>query len=226
MLSLIVGVFLSVLPERYRSRFASDANLGRGAVFSGFAQLLLCLGLLIFRYLIFGHQIMFGKGMETIGLAAMEKGGETAVMGLGPIMLFAYLLQPLSLLLIYFTLEGLVRGVAAAITGEVVPSLPLQVTAWVQGKAVERAKESAMGARIVDEVQLLPGPDYDLMIKSCRPKHWDHMLTISYQDRFYELAAEVEQKSPRRFVYLLRKTPSGKVIRGLYSYDPSEVLHQ
>jgi len=226
MFHLLLGAVLAFLPQAYRGRLATDADLSRGSMLSGLLQALFCLAYLIYRYLIYGHQMMFGKGMETVGLSALEKGGETALMGLGPIMLFAFLLQPLSIMLIYFLFEGIVRGAAATVTGEVVPTLPLQIVYVIHSAIQAKAKEAAMGPRVIDLVQLLPGPDYDLMIESCRPKRWDKLLTISYQDKFYELVTDVEQTPPRRFVYLLRKNPESKVIRGLYSYDPSEVMEK
>jgi hypothetical protein len=64
----------------------------------------------------------------------------------------------------------------------------------------------------------------ELRIASCRPKDWNAALTISYEDHLYEVARSFEEAPPRRFVYLLRRAPQSKVVRGLYHYDPNEVL--
>jgi len=50
------------------------------------------------------------------------------------------------------------------------------------------------------------------------------MITVAYQDELYEVAAAQEGHPPRPFVYLLRKKPDHKVIRGIHHYDPEEAL--
>ncbi|HEY5163101.1 MAG TPA: hypothetical protein VII81_08820, partial [Terriglobales bacterium] len=76
----------------------------------------------------------------------------------------------------------------------------------------------------VDLVQ--PGSgDFALVIASCRPKPWNNMTTISYEEKLYELAREAQAQPPRRWVYILRKRPESKIIRGaLYQYRPDEVM--
>jgi hypothetical protein len=70
------------------------------------------------------------------------------------------------------------------------------------------------------------GTDYDLRIESCRPKPWTALTTISYNDQLYEVAREFTGSPPRRFVYLLRKAPERKLVRGLHHYSPEETLHK
>lgn len=80
-----------------------------------------------------------------------------------------------------------------------------------------------MGARVRDEVQ----SEHDgawLQIPSCRPKSWNQLTTISCAGALYELFSQRTEKSPRPFVYVLRKKPSTAVIRGICPYDPEQVL--
>jgi hypothetical protein len=66
---------------------------------------------------------------------------------------------------------------------------------------------------------------YDLLIASCRPKEgWNHLMTVTYQGQLYEVTHHEQGGPPRRFLYHLKGKPEGKVVRGLYHYDPAEVL--
>jgi len=84
-----------------------------------------------------------------------------------------------------------------------------------------------MGPRVADGVERGDGKQYDLRIASCRQKsNWDRLLTVAYEGEFYEVVQEESGSPPRRFVYLLRKIPPSKVIRGLHHYHPEEVLEK
>ncbi|HUQ50387.1 MAG TPA: hypothetical protein VM056_06710 [Terriglobales bacterium] len=67
------------------------------------------------------------------------------------------------------------------------------------------------------------GDEY-LLIESCRPKKWDTLLTISYEEQMYELESCAEQFPPRPFIYRLRRIPPNKLIRGIHLYRPEETL--
>src|SRR6185312_16823461 len=93
-----------------------------------------------------------------------------------------------------------------------------------QTKLVVVKRERELGPPVPDLVQ--PGSgDFALVIASCRPKSWTAMTTISYEGRLYELVREDSAQPPRRWVYVLRKRPEGKVVRGsIYQYRPDELL--
>jgi hypothetical protein len=227
-LSYLAGILIALLPRRYR-RWVEERGAGHlaaSATASGALQFLGCLGAFIWRFLLFRQQRIDQWATEVIG-----KGGEEIFLArgagytIGFMTTLEYLLQPLSLLLIYFTLEGAVRMLAGMITCEVVGTLPLQGVAWLHGKAEARWGEYRLGPRIVDLVQKGDGAGCDLRILSCRPKKtWDRMMTIVYDDVFYELAGEERGPVPRQFIYLLRRIPEGKIIRGYHYYRPDEPL--
>ncbi len=217
----ILGLVASLLPERWRPvGLVSWPN----SFASGIAQLLTCGTVVLYRYFVYANARMM-LVPASVTLSAAERNGETAVMGLGIIILIEYLIHPVTILLIYFCIEGLVRAVAAYIGGETVGTLPLVLLAWVAQKYTARSYERSLGKRVPDVVEK-PGPaGYDLRIASCRPKlGWDRLLTISYEDELYEVAEQESGSPPFQFVYLLRKKPEGKVIRGLHRYDPAEVM--
>ena len=202
----------------------SEMSTPRAAVVSGLAQLLACVFILLVRYLHFVGA-RFASIPSSTAAKAVEIHGETAVMTLGLIVLMEYLVHPLTLLLLYFALEGLVRATAGLVTQEIVPTLPLALAARLQSRVQAAWYERSLGERIPDTVQR-PGPEgFDLLISSCRPKpSWDHLITISLDDELYEVVAEEAGEPPLRFRYLLRKKPESKVVRGLHHYDPNEVL--
>lgn len=227
MLALLLSVFVSLVPRRYRRRFLDDpeVSMKRGALLSGIVELVLCAFLLWWRYPRF-----FAARMEEAHAAAMKVGGDRITegvyafgrTGLG---FFEYLIHPITLLLFYFVVEGAVRLATATITGEVLPTLPLQLVAWTHGWMDRKRHQRHLGPAIVDVVK--PGAvDYDLRIESCRPKPWTAFSTISYDDQLYEVLRSVDGPPPRRFVYLMRKAPLNKVIRGLHQYRPDETLEE
>jgi hypothetical protein len=79
---------------------------------------------------------------------------------------------------------------------------------------------------VADEVtRVTDTQDVDLVIASCRPKkEWHKLTSVAYQDEFFEIMDLQEGSPPRIFVYVLRKSPEGRVLRGIHHYDPEEVL--
>ena len=223
MTRFLISVVAALVPERYRARWEWGFVAPSAAITCGALQLFACLGLVLYRYVLFSNQRLFASPTN-VGLKAAETGGETAVMGMGMFVLAEYLIQPLTLLLLYFVIEGGIRVAAALATSEIVPTLPLQLIAMAHSRALLAKRERELGPPVVDLVQ--PGSgDFALVIASCRPKTWTKMNTISYDDHLYELVREVSAQPPRRWVYVLRKRPESKVVRGaIYQYSPDEVM--
>jgi hypothetical protein len=144
---------------------------------------------------------------------------------MGFTVLVEYAFSPLTLLLVYFSIEGVVRLFAALSVDECAGTMPLYLIAWGLDRAGEARKERQLGPRVPDEVQHCKGISYDLVIASCRPKRgWDRLITIEYEDQLYEIFEEKKGVPPRPHIYQLRHHPQGKVIRGLHHYHPHEAL--
>lgn len=228
MLGFLSGIVLSFLPKRYREWFPESMrwNLRLGAVLSGLVQCLGCLLIFSVRYLSFLQHRVGTLGGSAIARGAEEALGAPAVQyGMGYVSMVEYVFHPLSLLLIYFTLEGALRFYAAAITEEIVATLPLHIVAWAQERLGQVRAERALGPRVADIVQQVYSGDYDLRIFSCRPKrNWDRLITVSYEGQLYAVAGEQQGKPPYRFIYHLQKTRFGWIVRNIHHYDPQEVL--
>ena len=228
MLSFLAGIFLSLLPVRYRQWWepASTVHFRAATVVSGLIQLLGSVALIIYTYLSFIQERLGSMTDE-----ALAKGGLDAVavptvqFGMGYFALLEFAFRPLTLLLFYLFLEGAFRLVGAAFIEQILPTLPLHVVAWTQERVEQRQVERALGPLVVDTVTRGDGKEFDLRIATCRPKpNWDRLMTISYEDQLYEIAKQEEGPPPRRHIYHLRKLPEGKVVRGLHLYDPNEPL--
>jgi hypothetical protein len=226
MLTMLLSIVTSLLPARYRGRLfhASNLDVQRGALASSLLQIILPAGTLWLRY-----PAWYADYVGAIVQQVIDKGGDkgaqaSAALGAGTFSIFTYLVTPLSLFCIYFMLEGMVRLTAFVASKEVLPSFPLWIVELGHHALDVYRKERSYGPRVVDLVK--PGPTPELLIiESCRPKEWDTLLTIAYQDRMYEIESTAEQAPPRRFIYRLRLIPANKLIRGIHAYDPVDVLN-
>jgi hypothetical protein len=92
-------------------------------------------------------------------------------------------------------------------------------------RGVHRAGGKPQAGLVADEVTIRTS-EYDLQVASCRAKqHWKYPLTISYQERFYQVVSgEVLRHGPRPHVYFLRRLPADEIIKGLEQYDPAIAL--
>jgi len=200
-------------------------DAARGAFWSGIVESVLCLGAFCFRYLEFLQYRVGGFAEDLIHHSAEDAMGAVSVQfGSGMVSLGEYLIQPLSMALVYFSIEGTVRFVAATIQGEVVPTMPLQLVAWAHQGVARRRYETWLGEKVPDEVLRGSGQDFEYRVASCRPKPWTPSTTISYEEGLFEVFKQEQGEPPRRFIYLLKKAPAHKVVRGLHNYDPEEVL--
>lgn len=220
-LRFLISVVVALFPDRYRRRFAWKFVSTAGGVTSGALELATFLILILYRYFVYAHNRIFGGNPDVL-LAAAERGGQTAIMGSGMFVLAEYMIQPLTILFAYFAIEGVARLSAAVASGEVLPSMPLQLIAWAHGALETKQRERELGPPVEDLVQ--PGHgDFALVIASCRPKPWHAMTTISYGEKLYELVKEESAPPPRRWIYVLRKRPESKIVRGeIYEYRPDE----
>lgn len=223
----IFSIVASLFPERYRYGWFSDAEVSvkRGAIMSGWLEIVVAGMVLWLRYPAFLHsreQMMIDQVRAQGGADHLREG--FATFAVGPMAMFEYMVLPLSLLLLYLAAEGCVRLMAAAATGEVLPNAMLALLSGLHRLAGAQVVEIKMGARVSDAVAPGTSTEFDLRIDSCRPKRWTKITTIGYNDELYEVAKEFTGMPPRPYIYLLKRMPGGKVVRGIYHYDPNEAL--
>ena len=226
-MKVLLSIVVSLLPERYRRRWFADhdVDVKRGATVSSILQFGGGIAAFVAGYplYIWHRQAM----LEKMAHATTEyQQMEIAYRGVSNLTVVEYLLLPTTMLVMYLTAEGLVRMLGAVVAGEVLPSFPLAVASWVHGALERQHHERQMGPRIVDEVMTGISPEFDLRIDSCRPKPWTPLITIRYNDELFVLNKEMPGHPPRPYVYMLKKLPTGQMVRGLRDYDPAETLQK
>lgn len=228
MIQLLLGMLLSLLPKRYRDRLpaSAQADLRLGAIVSGLGASAVCLVTFIARYLDF-----FQTRVGDIGQRAIDRGVEGilaypyAQYGMGAATTIEFVLKPLSIALLYFGIEGMLRVLAAVTTHEITGTLPLYILASVEDRLSQARAERALGPRVPDIFEEVYSNEYDARIFTCRRRrHWDRMMTLSWNDQFYEVLGEQPGKAPRHFIYRLRKSSKGRTVRAVHHFDPGELM--
>ncbi len=227
MLNLLVSMVLSLLPSRWRRGWGADyaVDLERGALVSGLMQAIGCLIAFCVRYILFLDARVGDMTMKLVAKNAESVLDSTSIQfGMGFVTMLDYMVRPISLLLLYFTIEGVVRFTASFVSGEVMSTMPLHVVAWAGERYSQVAAERSLGPRVADEV-FADGAESEVVIFSCRPKPgWDHLMTVDYRGELYEIISQPPGVTPRRFGYRLRPMPLNKIVRGLERFNPDDVL--
>jgi hypothetical protein len=129
-----------------------------------------------------------------------------------------FLLQPYSLLLLQFVLEGALRALAAAIVDEILPSLPLAIATRLGRRLEPALRRRKVKYPLPDRIEQVGD---GLRIVSSHPKEdWHTSITVALGEELFDVAGEQKDLRAQEFVYELRPHPPGLVIRGLHRYDP------
>lgn len=213
--NLIAGVYYSLLPKRWWGRWqiASTSDFSRSAVISGLVEFVFFARLTLLWF----ARFMIGRSKLVAGVG-MNEGTQLWVLA---IFLVDFLIQPLSIVLVYFTVEGFVRGYTAWLHGTVLPTLPFHLIAKWQSRRDRQRNDKALGPLLADIVENLSV--IELRISSSRPKDWTTSTTVSYRGQMWELTAAEQVAGDRRFVYRLKIRSSNVAIRAIREYEPSDV---
>jgi len=216
---LVRDALLSFCPAGMRNIFkpGSTVDVNRAAFIIG-----------IFQAVAVGiFQVARYKSFVVLRLqqfAPVVRGSSEAVQTAGLLVVtLEFLIQPWSLLLNYFFLEGLVRMLSAGVFEEPLCSLPMflgfRFTTFVRRKRAERQVAPA----IPDSLEILD--EERLRIASCSPKPgWNATVTVGVRGTWYEVEKTQQALPPRRFVYTLRRCPIGRVLRAYQEYDAESAL--
>ncbi len=218
----ILGPFAALLPRRWRGRIFPSApeQLARTAILSGILETVLALAGLVVWYSIY---VTLASHVAAHSTAPVP---DAAAPRIG---MFAYIwfwLNPITWLVAYFVLEGVVRYLAALATGEVYGMLAFYVvdSAWRHLRQPARRPEPPL---VADELTRGDAA-CDLKIASCRSKpDWKYPFAIRYAGSYFQVIAGVDLGvGPRPHVYSLRRLPPGEVARGLKEYQPDDILNR
>lgn len=197
------SVIVCVIPERYRRWWPirANADLRAPAILSGTLEAMIgAPGTALY---------------VAVGLSSARNGLGIAGLILNPFVPFPFMLS-----------EGIVRMLAAVGSEQILPTLPLQIVAWIHDAAEGRVEVREQTELVVDVVERGSGVAYDLRVTSCRAKpHWNPYMTVRFEGEFYQFAREERGVAPREFVYLLKKNPSWRLVVVVYEYRPEDVLY-
>lgn len=128
-----------------------------------------------------------------------------------------FLFHPLSFFLLYVALEGAVRFIGALVTAEIVPSLLVFLFFKLSEATSRLISQRRQGPPVADTLEWLP--DSRIRISSAETKQgWNSSVTIGIDRVWYEVEREEHARPPRPYVYVLRPTPPGKILRGYQEY--------
>jgi hypothetical protein len=192
---------------------------------SGIVQGLVCVFLLIFRFLWFsetgGELLDRGHAFDLFVRFGGEYVQANMVAGLA-----RFWLSPLNFFLVYLVFEAVLRIMAALTSGQIIPTLPFYAVAGIHGLIEKAAYKRRLGDLIPDQV--FRGNEkqgFALKIYSSRAKsHWNSYMTIEFEGIHYQLMREESAPAPRRFVYYLRRSPDGRPTTVIDHYTQDSVL--
>lgn len=204
-------MLLSFCPEAFRrkQRPYSSSSLVTAAIVLGLIQLAFCALLLAQRY---KH---FVVARAQLWAAQMNGRPEWVQSGGVAIVTFEFFLYPLSLLLLYLALEGLLRFAAGITSSEVVPSLPV-VCVFKVVESVKKRRQ--IKEEPPDHVEVLGDGRLRIAAAVSKPG-WNATITIGIENHWYEVERETRASEPRSWVYVLRPSPVGKIFRKVERYE-------
>jgi hypothetical protein len=250
MWKLALGVVLSFLPRRWRCALASNEEVPwvHATVLSALIQ-----GLLAFDALVAWYSHSVTTWAANAMDSALRNGPERTVPGqaIGFSALVLWMIHPVTWFIAFFVFEGLVRLLAAAITDQIFPTLPLAFADWCIGKVTGRAPEgdaqhmpsmrealqsiisiakdrvTAAGfPEVADELtEHTEDGEVILEIHSSRRKaEWTPPKTVRIGESYFRLEHWTEGQAPRRFIYRLRRVAAGAPGRTVIVYEsPREI---
>ena len=246
---LALGIFLSLLPRRWRGALRLDGVIPwtRATVLSGLLECLLALLALVHWYL----QSVPAWAANSLD-SALRGGPERALPGqaIGFAALVVWVLHPRTWYIGYFAIEGVVRTMGAASVGQILGTLPLALVDWCirkltgwqpAGDAVRTPsgreqlqsifsmmREKILVSRlpeIADQLVEAPcGGESYLEIHSSRPKNgWLPPRIVRIEDAYYRLEQASTGKPPWPFVFRLKRLTAGVPGRTVIVYQAPQV---
>jgi hypothetical protein len=221
----VFAPFYALLPKRWRQgeRHGPQKYLARAAMFSGIGEAVLALVILGMWYA--QAEGIFGESYATQMINSKSDTGGEWVFG-GSVGLVGFAVNPLTWLIVYFCIEGVIRAFAALASDDVVGTLPLYLVDFAWRLATKRKCATPELPLVADEITPGRGDACDIQIASCRRRDgWKYPFTLRYAGAYFQV---IDEKwiaaGPRPFIYSLRRLPAGEIARGLQNYDPSDVL--
>jgi hypothetical protein len=245
MRTILLGPLIAFLPKLWREFLmpAESLNWRAAIILSGLLEFAVALGAMIvwYSYSITGWA-------EKALYSAAEHGAHIEPGTEGFAALGIMWLHPLTWLIAYFGVEGVVR-LCAAFTDTVLATFPLFLLdkifvsfGMLKSKEVSSAapfaqsnftsafdatRRKLLQARlplVPDELCSTLDESGELLeIRSCRSiPDWTPPRIIRYEGTYYSLEAIAQREAPRPFIYTLRRLSAGVPSRTVLTYSPEQ----
>jgi hypothetical protein len=244
----VLGPLVAFLPRRWRRAlpFHDAVPWHSAVILSGMAEFLFAVVALLSWYS-YSVTTWFSLLLDNAHRQRAPTG--LTVHDVGFAALVIVVAHPLTWVIAFFALEGVVR-LSAAFTDTVVGVFPLYLADKIYVKVraiedrqppgtpefekshfssyVETVREkiaSSRQAEVPDELRVTTTDSEELLeIRSCRRKRdWDPPRVVRYEDRYYSLEESARGSAPRPFVYKLRRLPKGVPGRRVLIYAPAAI---
>jgi hypothetical protein len=221
----IFAPFYTLLPKRWRQgeRQGPQKYLARAAMISGIGEA--AFSLVVLGAWFAQAEGIFGDAYANHLVNTTDASGSEWIFG-GSVGIVSFAINPLTWLIVYFCIEGVLRAFAAMASDDVVGTLPLYLVdfAW---RHIKKSKRAAPEPPLVaDEITPGRADVCDLQIATCRRREtWKYPFTLRYAGAYFQV---IDEKwiaaGPRPYIYSLRRLPAGEIARGLQNYDPTDLL--
>ena len=221
MWTYLVGPFLSLLPANWRAKlaWAGSIHWRRATFISGALEALASLCALVVWY---SYSVTHHTPAQIEQALRAHPHIHPSEMTMGLIGFIFVALNVVTWIICWFWLEGVVRALGAAFTGEIVGTLPL----WIIDKSYrvlrQRNQHRHRPPLVPDEVAWSKDGEVEVLrVMSCRPKPtWKSRSTIRIKDEFFKVERSIPGSGLRPYVYHLQQLQAGEIIRALENYDP------
>jgi hypothetical protein len=250
MWTYLLGPFFSIFPKRWRQSLPLSVHVrwGPAATISGLIESVVALTATGYWYS-YAMTTWVGRAMD-VALSGKLGPGVTDQQ-IGSVALAVWATHPLTLLLVYFGIEGVVRLCGAAFSGNALGTLPFFLLDKVVFGAFRRREQDGTNATarsssnfssyvgairermIVTRLPLIPdelcfrrnASEEILEIHASRKmEDWTPPRVVRYLDNYYRLEASSLEAAPRPFRYVLRRLSAGVPGRTVLLYSPHDAL--
>jgi hypothetical protein len=222
----ILGPVYAFLPKRWRylDHHGSASFMARCTMFSGLIESFVALLVLRIWYV-----NVLGMLSDAYAKSVLDDARNLTVVPevFGGAGFIVFASNPITWLILYFGLEGILRMTTAVVSGECYGILPFYVLDFVYTGVLRLRRPRQELTLVRDEI--LRGDDAcDLKIASCRKRpDWKYPFAIRYGGAYFQvIALESTLLGARPYIYALRRLPPGEIARGLRDYDPDDVLYE
>jgi len=213
MFTFIIGPLLALLPQAWRGRFnAPPGKWKLAGVISGALESFAALAALVEWY---SYSVTHWAEDVISSTAAAHPQGAIPFGTEGFAAVVLLLFHPLTWLILYCGIEGVVRLLAAGVNGTVFGILPFYLLEWSRSLLPPlRSKPSSLGGNSSESDLLTTHTDAEgeiLEIRSLKPKEgWIPPKIVRFRGVYYRLFQTYQERAKdHRFVFVLRRLSAG-----------------